>query len=89
MGDNRHQSEDSRVWGFVPNDHIVGKPVFIWFSIDGINDGIKKIGEFDGIEFSQQLMVLEKRISYFPYFISIIIIWQLIVYIKKLIKKSD
>jgi len=43
MGDNRHNSEDSRSWGFVPHDHIVGKPLFIWFStkegniMNGIN----------------------------------------------------
>ena len=41
MGDNRYKSEDSRSWGFVPEDHIVGKPVFIWMSIEGINDGFK------------------------------------------------
>ncbi|MCF8364678.1 MAG: signal peptidase I [Bacteroidales bacterium] len=54
MGDNRDNSADSRFWGFVPNDHVVGKAVFVWLSLD------KNKGLFDGkIRWNKCLRVVE------------------------------
>tara|TARA_B100001059_G_scaffold135665_1_gene135955 strand:- start:331 stop:2034 length:1704 start_codon:yes stop_codon:yes gene_type:complete len=82
MGDNRHRSEDSRFWGFVPDDHIVGKPIFIWFSIKGINDGIKNWS----IRWDRLFTTVDgpgERFSYFPYFVGIIFLWQGIIFVRK------
>jgi len=50
MGDNRHNSADSRYWGFVPEDHVIGKPKFIWLSLDKDGQGLK------GIRWSRMFM---------------------------------
>ncbi len=53
MGDNRHNSADSRYWGFVPEDHIVGKPIFIWWSSDPDRHG------FSGIRWNRLFSIVD------------------------------
>ena len=54
MGDNRHNSADSRYWGFVPEDHIVGKPIFVWWSSDPDRSG------FGGVRWNRLFRWVDK-----------------------------
>ncbi|RYC53175.1 signal peptidase I [Flagellimonas olearia] len=87
MGDNRDHSEDSRTWGYVPEDHIVGKPVFLWMSFDNFNEGISNWKPrwdriFTTVGGSGQ------PISYFKYFVGLIVVWVLFDFINKRRKKK-
>ena len=82
MGDNRHRSEDSRYWGYVPEDHVVGKPVLVWFGIEGINDGIKNWR----IRWDRIMTTVGgngEPISFFPYVLALFLGWQGWVYFRK------
>ena len=73
MGDNRHNSEDARFWGYVPFDHVVGKPVFVWFSWDtngqGLGEKIRWERVFTTVHGSG------KPVSYLYYFIGALVLW--------------
>ena len=87
IGDNRHRSEDSRFWGFVPEDHIVGKPVFIWMSIDGFMDGFRNWN----VRWDRVFTTVGgsgKPVSYRWYFAAFVAIWQGIVWYRRRSKKA-
>jgi signal peptidase I len=86
MGDNRHRSEDSRSWGFVPEDHIIGKPIFVWMSIDGINDGIANWK----VRWDRVFTTTNgdgKPVSYRWHFLGIIVAYQIFIRVRKRLKK--
>lgn len=68
MGDNRAKSEDSRFWGYVPEDHIVGTPIFIWMSFDHFTEGFKNWS----IRWDRVFTTVNgegEPVSYFKYFL--------------------
>ncbi len=69
MGDNRDHSEDSRAWGYVAEDHIVGKPVFIWLSFDNFQDGIRFNEKFRWDRMFTTVGGNGEPVSYFKYFL--------------------
>ena len=80
MGDNRHNSLDARKWGYVPEDHIVGKPVFIWMSYDKHGEGFEKIRTdrvFTTVNGEGE------RQSYFWHFIVLLGLYQIVQFLRK------
>lgn len=71
MGDNRHNSEDSRYWGFVPFDHVLGKPVFIWFSWDKVGGIVRWDRLFTTVGGGGD----GQPVSYFKFFIILVVGW--------------
>lgn len=86
MGDNRNNSEDARKWGFVPFNHVVGKPVFIWMSWDSNAQGIT-----NKIRWERMFTTVGgdgQPVSYFRYFLILLAGWFLFNFIRKRKKKA-
>lgn len=85
MGDNRQNSLDARYWGFVPFDHVIGKPVFVWMSISGVELGLKNIKNwtFNTDRIFTTVGGSGKPVSYLPYFLVVIALWQGFKFYKK------
>ena len=81
MGDNRSNSQDARMWGYVPFNHVVGKPVFVWMSWDTHGNGIA-----NKIRWERLFTTVGgdgEPISYFKYFLIVLGAWFVFDYFRK------
>tara|TARA_R110002072_G_scaffold1587_1_gene13224 strand:+ start:17901 stop:19526 length:1626 start_codon:yes stop_codon:yes gene_type:complete len=86
MGDNRNNSQDARMWGFVPFTHVVGKPVFVWMSWDSNAKGIA-----NKIRWDRMFTTVGgdgEPVSYFKYFIILVAGWFIFDFFRKRRKKA-
>ena len=87
MGDNRGNSQDARSWGFVPFDHVLGKPTFVWMSWD---DNAK--GFFNKIRWNRLFTTVGgdgEPVSYFRYFLILLAGWFAFSYYRKRKKEKS
>ena len=86
MGDNRNNSQDARMWGYVPFNHVVGKPVFVWMSWNGNAKGI-----MNKIRWERMFTTVGGTgvpISYFKYFLIVLAGWFVFDFFRKKRKKE-
>ncbi|WP_117882900.1 signal peptidase I [Aureibaculum luteum] len=79
MGDNRQNSLDARKWGYAPFDHVVGKPVLIWMSWEGMSPRWERFFTTVGGN--------GKPVSYFKWFIGLLVLWFVFDFVRK--KRKD
>lgn len=87
MGDNRDNSQDARMWGFVPFNHVVGKPVFIWMSWDSNAEGLMNKIRWDRL--FTTVGGEGKPVSYFKYFVILLGVWFIFDFFRKRKEKAQ
>ena len=91
MGDNRHNSLDARAWGYVPFDHVVGKPVFIWLSWDPNISIFNFTDKIKSIKWDRMFTTVGgsgKPVSYFKFFLIALMGYYVVSYFLKRKKTS-